>query len=349
MKKIRKMLPVSIYDLSGLETWLEEQAKSGLFPVFMNCWVTFTPTSLPGTRFRLEPREGDGDSPGPELLEKCREAGWDFALTVGSLYYLLYTTNLCASSTCFDDGARRKYMAGLEKRARRSRLTGWAVFIIMSALGAWGLSSMNSRFDVQPAPFARLPLLLLNLFDHAVLILLTVLLLFYIQNRRDRKAMKNSSGPETVPGPVPALNRVRMAEHVLTWVLAILVIIWGICRLLDINPFDHIALEKFRQPYVDIEELESVEVESWEELFREESPGGQTENYGRIRFSLLSPRWYSVTQESYDTDGAESRIFSPKPEEGQAGWRCSAMPERRSWKSIWSFLPQWWHKCRMFS
>ena len=84
----------------------------------------------------------------------------------------------------------------------------------------------------------------------------------------------------------------------LTWVLAILVIIWGICRLLDINPFDHIALEKFRQPYVDIEELESVEVESWEELFREESPGGETENYGRIRFSLLSPRWYSVTQEA---------------------------------------------------
>lgn len=151
-----------------------------------------------------------------------------------------------------------------------------------------------------------------------MLILLTVLLLFYIQNRRDRKAMKNSSGPETVPGPVPALSRARMAEHVLTWVLAILVIIWGICRLLDINPFDHIALEKFRQPYVDIEELESVEVESWEELFREESPGGQTENYGRIRFSLLSPRWYSVTQEAYDTDGAESRIFSPKPEEGQA-------------------------------
>lgn len=148
MKKTRKILPVSIYDLYGLENWLEQQAKAGLFPVLMNSWVTFTTTALPGTRFRLEPREGDGDSPGPELLEKCREAGWDFALTVGSLYYLLYTTNLCASSTCFDDGARRKYMAGLEKRARRSRLTGWAVFIIMSALGAWGLSSMNSRFDV---------------------------------------------------------------------------------------------------------------------------------------------------------------------------------------------------------
>lgn len=64
MKKTRKMLPVSIYDLSGLEGWLEEQAKAGLFPVFMNGWATFTPTALPGTRFRLEPREGEGGQPG---------------------------------------------------------------------------------------------------------------------------------------------------------------------------------------------------------------------------------------------------------------------------------------------
>ena len=318
MKKIRKMLPVSIYDLSGLESWLEEQAKAGLFPVFMNGWVTFTPTALPGTRFRLEPREGEGGSPGPEKLEKCREAGWDFALTVGSLYCLFYTTRPGASELCFDDRGRREYMARIERRSRRSRLIGWAVFLLTAALGLWGLLHFQSRFDVQPDPFARLPLLLLNLFDPAVLILLIVLLLFYIQSRRDRKAMKNSSGSETVPGPVPALSRARMAEHVLTWVLAILVIIWGICRLLDINPFDHIELDNFGRPYVAIQELESREVLPWEEMFREDSTGGQTENYGKLRLSLLAPSWYSVTQEAYGTDGAESRIFSPLPEEGQA-------------------------------
>ena len=124
MKKTRKILPVSIYDLYGLENWLEQQAKAGLFPVLMNSWVTFTTTALPGTRFRLEPREGDGDSPGPELLEKCREAGWDFALTVGSLYYLLYTTGPVASELCFDDRGRMEYMARIERRSRRSRLIG---------------------------------------------------------------------------------------------------------------------------------------------------------------------------------------------------------------------------------
>lgn len=146
MKKTRKMLPVSIYDLSGLEGWLEEQAKAGLFPVFMNGWATFTPTALPGTRFRLEPREGEGGSPGPEKLEKCREAGWDFALTVGSLYCLFYTTRPGASELCFDDRGRREYMARIERRSRRSRLIGWAVFLLTAALGLWGVLHFQSRF-----------------------------------------------------------------------------------------------------------------------------------------------------------------------------------------------------------
>ena len=31
MKKIRKLLPLFIYDIPGVECWLEEQVNSGLF------------------------------------------------------------------------------------------------------------------------------------------------------------------------------------------------------------------------------------------------------------------------------------------------------------------------------
>lgn len=318
MKKIRKMLPVSIYDLSGLETWLEEQAKAGLFPVFMNSWVTFTPTALPGTRFRLEPREGDGDSPGPEMLEKCREAGWDFALTVGSLYYLFYTTRPGVSELCFDDRGRMEYMARIERRSRRSRLIGWAVFLLTAALGLWGLLHFQSRFDVQPDPFARWPLILLYLFKTTVLIMAAALLLIYRQSRQDRRAMRKSSRVSEKLRRKVSPSRWAAVGNILVMALAVLVLIGGLCRALELNPLDHIAMEKFRRPYVDIQELESREVTPWEELFQEAPPGGQPENYGRLRFSLLSPCWYSVTQEAYGTEGTESRIFSPLPEEGQA-------------------------------
>lgn len=55
MKKIRKFLPLSIYDIPGIEHWLEEQANSGLFPLYLEEWATFESTGIPGTRFRLEP------------------------------------------------------------------------------------------------------------------------------------------------------------------------------------------------------------------------------------------------------------------------------------------------------
>lgn len=55
VKKIRKIIPLSIYDIPGMENWLEEQANAGLFPVFLDGWATFEPTGIPGTRFRLEP------------------------------------------------------------------------------------------------------------------------------------------------------------------------------------------------------------------------------------------------------------------------------------------------------
>ena len=56
MKKIRTFLPLSIYDIPGIEHWLEEQANAGLFPVYLNSWATFEPTGIPGTRFRPPPR-----------------------------------------------------------------------------------------------------------------------------------------------------------------------------------------------------------------------------------------------------------------------------------------------------
>lgn len=167
-------------------------------------------------------------------------------------------------------------------------------------------------------PFARLPLLLLSLFEPTMLILAAALLLIYRQDRRDRRALKKSSRvSEKLRQYVPPL-RWAAVENILVMVLAVLVLIGGLCRALELNPLDHIALEKFRRPYVDIQELESREVTPWEELFQEAPPGGQTENYGKLRLSLLAPSWYSVTQEAYGTDGAESRIFSPLPEEGQA-------------------------------
>ena len=89
MKKIRKILPVSLYDIPGLERWLEEQANEGLFPVrFGMDWATFVPTGTPGTRFRVEPSsETEWEVPDPEQIAFYREGGWEYCFAFGKNWF----------------------------------------------------------------------------------------------------------------------------------------------------------------------------------------------------------------------------------------------------------------------
>ena len=80
MSTIRKIIPFSLYDIPGLEQWLEGQANQGLFPTHLGSWATFEDRGVPGTRFRLDPfanRAGEGLEPTQEKLELYRQAGWE--------------------------------------------------------------------------------------------------------------------------------------------------------------------------------------------------------------------------------------------------------------------------------
>ena len=96
MSTIRKIIPFSLYDIPGLEQWLEGQANQGLFPTHLGSWATFEDRGVPGTRFRLDPfanRAGEGLEPTQEKLELYRQAGWEYAFRVGRAYFLFYTTD----------------------------------------------------------------------------------------------------------------------------------------------------------------------------------------------------------------------------------------------------------------
>ena len=78
MSMIRKIIPVSLYDIPGLEGWLEEQASQGLFPTSLGSWAVFEDRGLPGTRFRLDPfanRTGEGLDRLLTLIDKRLDKG----------------------------------------------------------------------------------------------------------------------------------------------------------------------------------------------------------------------------------------------------------------------------------
>ena len=62
MKKIRKILPVSLYDIPGTERWLEQMANEGLFPAKLGNLgsrrAAFVPNGVPAPGSASSPAAG---------------------------------------------------------------------------------------------------------------------------------------------------------------------------------------------------------------------------------------------------------------------------------------------------
>lgn len=170
VKKIRKIIPLSIYDIPGMETWLEEQANAGLFPVFLDGWATFEPTGISGTRFRLEPWGKMGTEPTEEQLDLFRQAGWEYALTIGRSYFLFYSTDPDAVELYSDYQSRGQSLERLEKSLKRHWWTGTVFWLALGLLLVWALFFFRSQYDVQPDPMAGLPLAALEFCNPFILL-----------------------------------------------------------------------------------------------------------------------------------------------------------------------------------
>ena len=318
MKNIRKLLPLSIYDIPGIEAWLEEQANQGLFPVFLDAWVTFEPTGVPGTRFRLEPWGKMGTSPSEEQLELYRQAGWEYILPVGRVYFLFYNTDPEAPDLYTDHQSRSMSLERLEKRVQHYRRFRIAVWSILAALLAWGLF-LPSQFDAQPDHLAKLPLILLELCNPIVLLAMVVAFAAWRHDCRDRRiliktcqALKEGLPPPSSPGPSRAMAR----EHKIALILIPILLVGWIVMSLSNRGQLTVPVEDFTRPYISLQELEQVELVSSQEVFGNSS-FHEEENRAENHFSLLSPVWYSVTQDACEAAEGDYQGYSPDPQGGK--------------------------------
>lgn len=317
VKKVRKILPLSLYDIPGIESWLEEQANAGLFPVSLDAWVTFKPTGVPGTRFRLEPWGKMGTEPSEEQLELYHQAGWEYAFAVGRVFFLFYTTDRNAVDLYSDHQSRGQSLERLEKRVQFHRRIRTAIWSMLGLLLVWSLFFYQSKYDVQPNPLAGLPLTLLRLSSPFVLLVMAVLFFCWRQGRRDRhilektcQALNAGLAPPSSRGPSPVLVR----EHVITLILIPILLIGWVLMLLSNLGLLSVPVQEFTRPYVVLQELEQVELVSSQEVL---APFHGGENQAEIHISLLAPAWYSVTQKGCDVAEGDYIGYSPDPDGGR--------------------------------
>ena len=77
MKRAYKLTPVSMYDVHGLEKWLEKLAAQGLFlKKYRPLVCTFLRDEPKHVRYRLEPCRCDIDGPPDDMLDLYQEYGW---------------------------------------------------------------------------------------------------------------------------------------------------------------------------------------------------------------------------------------------------------------------------------
>ena len=316
MKTVRKIIPVSLYDIPGLESWLEEQAAQGLFPQRLDAWATFVPTGVPGTRFRLEVCGRPGAAPEPDRLELYQAQGWDYAFTVGRAYHLFYTLDPSAPELYSDYESRGMNLEQLERRERRQRILRdlmWAALVLVVVL----LLLLRSRFDVQPNSPALIPMLLFYICHPILLILLPLVIFYWRIHRRDARtlratcrALSMGMPPPSSPGP----SRAIQWENRITLALIIPLFLLFLGQWYYLNRWDGIPLSDFRQPYVTLEQLENEPLADFETVAGR-APR-EPENFARPSFSFLAPIWYEVEQSGYSPSEGDYHGFSPDPEGG---------------------------------
>lgn len=318
MKTVYKILPVSFFDIPGLEQWLEEQANQGLSPVHLGSYARFTKGGVPGTRYRLEPWGEMGTEPTQEQLELYRSAGWEYAFSIARTYFLFYTADPDAPELYSDQATRGQSLDRLAKqikitRAKRLFLPVLAVVMLLAAM----FCPLN-HFDVQPDQWANVPILLLYLTNPMLLIFVTAVAFQLPREFREyRILLKTHDALKSGLTPPPSQTsgkRIVFGNIAQLILLPVLVI----CLTLNYTIPQNKPLSQFELPYVSLSDMESEPLTTFKDLFGYDSRISADENQAHRQVSLLAPVWYEVSQSGYSlSPGTQSNSFSADPENGK--------------------------------
>ena len=125
MKRVYQITPVSLYDVRGVESWLEDMALRGLAlkrirPLFS----TFEEGPARKTRYRAEPcRLSWGAEPPQAMLDLYRDFGWDCVCQTNSELLIFSTQDPNAPEPHSDPALQSHLWKKLYKAQRRSFLS----------------------------------------------------------------------------------------------------------------------------------------------------------------------------------------------------------------------------------
>ena len=172
MNRAYRLTTVSMYDVRGLEKWLEKLAEKGLFlKKFRPLVCTFTKGEPRRARYRLEPFQVvPGDDPPEDMLELFQECGWAYVGDVHREMLIFSASDTNAPEPHTDPDIQLEQWNRLYQKARKEFrqmfLLTLACLAICAAVLFWGGTPLTQLLLFRDfAPWACIYLILYPLKD----------------------------------------------------------------------------------------------------------------------------------------------------------------------------------------
>lgn len=130
-KTIKKFIPVNLYDVPGMESWLCDMAEKGLYlKKFGKAFAYFEKEEPQHIRYRLEP-VGKGDIvPSDEVLEYFQLSGWDYVTNINRLFYIYMAKDNGVEEIHTDPVAQSYTFEILNHKLRNSTIVATAASLL---------------------------------------------------------------------------------------------------------------------------------------------------------------------------------------------------------------------------
>ena len=285
---VKKWVPCELYDITGLEDWLNGMAAQGYalgeWPGFFSIGrVPFYPDpSAVRTRYRLEPTIKDGLSLA-ERKESYRELGWNYVTEAAQIY---------AVFRCDDPQAPDLYTDPQSFGWAMKRLMG-RQWLILAGLLIWLAVVFRNQWRLLFTAPAIIPMnlvlndLLIPLYAVLVVTVVSVILrdirrfLFF---RRMKQRLSQGEWPKSGGRRYPELRQLLEVAALFAVLLAILLVY----RFAGVGRSDTLSgPEDWNFPHITLDEAVPAGADC-------SSTDGRR---GAFRSSLLAPEQYTVVQD----------------------------------------------------
>lgn len=164
MKRVYKLTPVREYDVAGVESWLEDMARRGLYlKKFRPLFCTFQRGEPGEVRYRLEPHRRVLDDELPQsMLELYEQFGWDCVDEVNRSMLIFSTRNPDAPELHTDPELQETQWRKLYQSARNGFVANLLLALVVLAFTGYLLlgegTPVLSLVETSVLPLALLEL-----------------------------------------------------------------------------------------------------------------------------------------------------------------------------------------------